>query len=83
MSSCSNPVVVWWSSVTPSNPRSPKTSEIHLDVQLLHIIRVAPTAVGFEELATALLALVSKISGGSFPPPKARHSIVSPDDARF
>jgi transposase len=33
--------------------------EIHFDAQLLDILRVSPRAVGFEELTTALLALVA------------------------
>lgn len=43
----------------PFDAAQPYTIEIHLNTELLDIIRVSPPTVGFEELATALLALVA------------------------
>ena len=42
----------------PFNAAQSHTVEIHFDARLLDIVRVSPSTVGFEELTTALLALV-------------------------
>lgn len=51
--------VVWWISVTRKGAAQTHAVQIHFDAQLLDIVRVAPRTVGFEELATTLLALVA------------------------
>lgn len=40
-------------------PRSPKTSEVHFETQLLDIVGILLGAVMFEELTTTVLAFVA------------------------